>query len=1045
MRLACFAPAGAIALALLAAGPSWPAFAQQENEAATRLYASAVAFQNRGVFDLAAEEWTRFLAAHKNDPRADRATHYLGVCQLKTNKALEAVATFQQVLKDYPKSEITGQTYRFLGIAQYTAARAGKPELYAAAAETLGTYLAKYPDSPDVPEAVFYRGECLYAQDKKKEAAEAYAALIAKHPDHALAPDALYALGVTQEELGQHEAAGKTYDAFLQRFPQSALATEVGMRRGETLFAAGQFAAAAKWFGAAAAAKDFPLADHATFRQAAAAAQLKQYAEAAALYAAIPGAFPQSKYAAQANLLGGKCYYLAGDYDKARPLLEKAAAAGGEAAAEAAHWTARGLLKQGKPADALAVVEKALAQGAGTPHAPQLLMDQADAVYELPDRRKEAAALYAALGAKHPKDPIAPQAMYMAAFASVGAGDFQAALGYADAFLAAHAQNELAIDVTYLAAESRLQLQQYAEAEKLYTGLLEKWPGGAPVWKVRRGLAMFLQKKYKETVDALQPVLAELRNPALEAEARYLVGASQLELKQPAEALKSLQASVAADPKWRQADDALLALAQAHLLAGSPAEAKQTVRKLIADFPQGRLLDRAHYRLGEYLYAEKDYQGAAAEYGLVVEKWPDSPLMPAALYGLGWAHLGLNQYAEAEAALDRLVEKHPQDKLVPRARYARGMARQQLGKFQPAMDDVQALLAADPTPAERSDARYVLGLCMAGMKKHGDAAAAFRKLLDEDPQYAAKDKVLYELAWALHAAGQPKEAAETFARLAKEHPDGPLAAEALFHQGEHAYQGGDFAAAAGAYYNAAKKAGDASLGEKATYKLGWAYFRQDDFAHAAQTFQYQRATWPQGPLAGDAAFVEAECLFKQEKWLEALDAYGQVKGPSNKEFEVLVLLHSAQAAAQLKQWDRALQLAQKCAAGHPDSPHAPQALYEQGWALQNQGKPDEAVKTYEQVIAKAANQEVAARAQFMIGEIQFERKDHKEAIKSFYRVMAGYAYPKWQADAMYEAARCFEVLKMTDKAAAQYKELVEKHPTSDKVPLAKERIQALGG
>ena len=46
----------------------------------------------------------------------------------------------------------------------------------------------------------------------------------------------------------------------------------------------------------------------------------------------------------------------------------------------------------------------------------------------------------------------------------------------------------------------------------------------------------------------------------------------------------------------------------------------------------------------------------------------------------------------------------------------------------------------------------------------------------------------------------------------------------------------------------------------------------------------------------------------------------------------------------------------------------------------------------------------------MIGEIQFQQKRHAEAVKSFFRVVYGYAYPQWQAEACYEAARCFEVL-----------------------------------
>ena len=128
-----------------------PAIAQDTADAATRQYAAAVALQNRGVFDLAAEEWTKFLTTFKSDSRADRATHYLGVCQLKAGKAAEAAATFAKVLKDYPKSAMAEPTYLFLGVAQYTLAQAGKPELYDAAAKTFATVITNYPKGKDVP------------------------------------------------------------------------------------------------------------------------------------------------------------------------------------------------------------------------------------------------------------------------------------------------------------------------------------------------------------------------------------------------------------------------------------------------------------------------------------------------------------------------------------------------------------------------------------------------------------------------------------------------------------------------------------------------------------------------------------------------------------------------------------------------------------------------------------------------------------------------------------------------------------------------------
>ncbi len=145
--------------------------------------------------------------------------------------------------------------------------------------------------------------------------------------------------------------------------------------------------------------------------------------------------------------------------------------------------------------------------------------------------------------------------------------------------------------------------------------------------------------------------------------------------------------------------------------------------------------------------------------------------------------------------------------------------------------------------------------------------------------------------------------------------------------------------------------------------------------------------------------MEAESLFKQSKHAEALALFEQVKKPSSEDFQVLALLHGGQAACQLKQWSKGLQLLEQGIKQYPETPHLPEVLYEQAWAKQNLGQTDEALEIYESVTAKT-NREVAARARFMIGEIHFEKKDHNQAVRDFYKVAYGYGYPEWQANCL---------------------------------------------
>ncbi len=1025
------------------------AFAQEAEQvevdpAATRQYAAAAALQNRDQFELAAEEWQRFVADYSDDPRVPRGKHYLGVCLLKSGKPEAAEAALELVREQHPKFELLESTLLYLGIAQYNQAQAGAKEKYESAGKTFAKLIEAYPQGKQTAQAVYYQGECLYAQGDKAGAAKLYTRVVNDYPQSTSLPDAQYALGVTLEELGQADDAAKVYIAFLKRAADHPLAHEVSLRYGETLFAAKKYAEASARFAAAAKQDGFPSADYAQLRLGAALYEQKQYAEAAQAYESLTARFAQSKHVPQAQLAAGKCWYLAEQFEAARKSLANVSG-DAQLASEAGHWIAKSLLREGQAAAALQIAEEALAK-ASPDWAAQLELDAADALYEIADRRAEAAARYARLAETRGDDPLAPQALYMAAFSALQTGEHERAAQYAAAFRQRFAKHELGADVGAVLAESALQLGRTEEAADAYEQLVKQFADHADRsrWQVRRGLCYFMAGNFDAVEAILEPLAGKLKDTELAAEAAYLLGASHVERKQFDAAIQSLEPLVAKMPKWRQADETLLALSLAYQGAGRTDQAQATLERLGKEFPQSAVLDRSAYTLAEQAYAAQKYDVAAEGYRKLLEQFPQSKLAPQAWYGLGWAQLSQAQHEPAMQTFSKMLERYPEHRLASEARYARGAARQQMKDYSGALEDLQAYLTANPSGAEHSAATFEVGLCQVGLQQHDAAVKTFEQLLAADPQYAQAGKVRYELAWALKSSGKEKEAGEQFRQLAETQGDGPVAAEGWYHVGEAAYAAGDFKEAAKAYFASQQKAGDTELGEKAAHKLAWAYYRMDDFDKAQKSFKFQREHYAQGALAGDARFMEAEVLFKQEKYPEAREAYRQLGQLSSPEFAALAALHGAQCAAQAQEWNESLRVASDALASQSDNSYAAELLYEQGWAQQNLGQQDEAIKLYEQATEKSGN-EVAARARFMIGEICFEREAHGDAIKHFFKVAYGYAYPQWQANALYEAGRCFEVRKQKKQALESYQEIVQKYPDSDKVSQAKKRIAELGG
>ncbi len=1026
-----------------------PTLAGESTEAGNRQYRAAAELQRSKQFELAVAAWSDFLAKNKDHGHVPQATLNLGICYLKSKQYDKALAALRHVLEKRPAASLREAAYLYLGVTQFSLGRAGRQEQYFEAARTLDALLHQYPESKYLAQALYYRAECDYALGRKEAAAKRYERLVREFPDGSLLSDALYALGVAQEELGQFQAAGVTYNRFLKTSPNHALAVEVTLRRGETLFGTRQYQLAVGWFAKAARSKGFRLADYALMRQAACLAQLKRFAEAADLYASLERRFPNSSRIEAANLAAGKCYYLADQWAKSLRVLTKVIAARGSSLPEATHWSARSLLKQNKPAEAVALLEQTLSEAGGSPMEAQLRLDLADATYEMPKLRNISITLYAEVVKKFPDDPVADSALYMAAFAAMQHGDHKAAASYAEQFFGEYAASELLPDVVALAAESDLQLGKLDQAGRRYQDLVNRFANHAevPTWRLRRGLILYMQKEYLKAIGSIKPIISRLNSKTAQAEAYYLLGSSLVQLQRFDAAIEALRSSLLVDAHWRAADDTLMVLADALRQKGDCEQAVQTIRRLIATFPKSPLLDQAHYWLAELAYGAGDMTTAIREYQKMIRDWPKSEFIPHALFGLGWAQLTQKDYAAAEKTFGRLVADFPEDDLIARARFARGTARQQLGKFAPAIEDVQVLLATNPSGKEKSDALYVLGVCQAGLKKSREALATFEALLKEDPQYAGSDKTLYESAWALKDTGKVKKATDRFTQVAQQYPNSPLAAESLYHAAELYYDRKQYAEAAATYRDVTEKTTNPFLKEKAIHKRGWSYFNQNRFDRAHLTFAAQRKAVPGGKLVADAAFMEGECLMRSGKYQEALDAYEQMLAMSAKplgdDFETLARLHAAQAAAKLKQWERSLKLLEQASQDAPKSPYLPEVLYEQGWAQQKLGKLDEAAELYAAASAKTGR-EVAAQALFMLGEILFQQKKHDEAIRTFYEVIyGGYDYPRWQADATFEAARCFEVLKKKDQAAKLYNELLEKFPRSDKAPAAKTRLLSL--
>ncbi len=1026
-------------------------------------YSDAANYQSKMAFELAAEEWARFLQRFGDDPLVPRALHYRGVCLVQVKQFVEAINAFQAVVSKYPKFEMLEETYLNLGWSQYSLGQAGDKNRYVQAIETFGKLEAAYPKGKEVDQALFFKAESYYALGKKKESAITYGKLVTVYPKSKLRPDSLYALGVTLEEMAQWKQAKKAYEMFQAGYPKHELATEVRMRLAESILQSGDAKAAEAMFAEVAAVIGFPAVDHALMRQAYSAARQGKDLAAAKLYASLVERFPKSANVAEASLSAGRSYLRANQVEEATPWFDRVLAAGGAAAVEAAHWRCRVYLRNKQIDEALKMANTTLAGAGDAPFVPNLRLDKADALYETTTGKEQALKEYLALAEAFPKHEVGPTAIYNAAFAALELKHFDQATELAGRFLAAHPGHALTPDVRYIVAECKVQTDAYEQAEAIYRQILVSAPEHPELalWRVRLGLVLYLQKKYQDSIDLLAPLAPKLQKPALKAEALYLVGVSQFELKQYEPAAGSLQASLSADGQWRQADETRLYLARVQKQMNQLPAAVASLSGLIKDFPASVVLDQAYYYLGEYHYAANRFPEAVAAYDQVLAKYGKSPLVPYSLYGKGWSQMKAGEFAQAIAAFTTLIDKYPTHTLKHDALFARGMGYRQTQKYLEAIADMNNVLLDNDDAAQHADALYERGLAEALAKQFQKAAVTYAALLQQHPDYANADKVLYELAWAQKSQADGAAAAKAFADLAAKYPRSPLAAEALFHVGENAYASKDYAGATKAYQLAAKTT-NKTLHEKTVYKLGWSDYQRKQYREALTSFEQLLKTHADGALVSDAWFMKAECLYQLKDYKQALPAYREAltHDASSPQIAVLRQLHAGQAAAQLEQWKESIALLDPLIADHADSFYLPEAYFERAQGKLKLGRFEDAIKDFRQAAEKSRGV-VGTRAQFMVGEVEFQQKQYDDAIKDFQRAMFRTVPPdapaelhNWQAKAGYEAGRCSEVqIAAATPAAARakriadakkfYQYVITTHADHELAAEAKKRLAAL--
>lgn len=909
-----------------------------------------------------------------------------------------------------------------------------KKKEYELAAAEWKTLLEKFPTDPLVPDSLYFVGQALTQQQQWEAAAASLRNLVSKHPKSKYAEPGVTALvWALLKQVDRPEAlqeAATVCTSALAAYPESKNKESWSRFRGEAYLALGEhYTAKKEWVPADAAFRKsleetgFSGRDYALYRLAALEVGQKKYDAVAPLVDRLTKDFPQSEYVADAQLLAGRTAMFAKNYPEAQRFFAPLAAQPKAAQAPpAAAGLVKALLAANQPAQAQAAAEKALAvkEIAAATEGAEIQFSLAEALYQQPATKAKSTAAYERLAAAYPNSPLVPQALYYAAFAAFEVKDYASAGRLCEQFLKQFPKDDLRPDALLLGAESARGGKDFNAAAARFRELREQHAKHAKAAKAVLGEAECLAEakdvagalKLLGTIDGYQPT------PDVAADA-WVFGGGLLRQKQ----------------EW--------------------AQARGWYEKALAADPKGSKQGQCCYYLGLCSYRLNDFAAAKKHWEQVATSFPEPPFGPEAPARLAETALAQGDYAAVKPQVEKYLKVAPADRKAA-AWLTLAQAEHGLKAWKEGAAACESGLKAEPAADLKAQLRYWQGLCFIGAKDPKAAAAVLEKLAADGPPEDIGSQAWYELGWVRRDLADAPGAAVAFEKSASTYPQAKLAGEGWFEAAQSWYAQKKYPESAKRYQQALDSNLPEEFREQARHKLGWSAYHQQDWAGAERAFAEQLKAAPTGELAADAMVMRARALLKLGKYPQALEleeaalkAYGQEPPTEKATFVEVLLLDAAQASGKQEKpdWEKSLRFAQQFLSRFPKSGRLPEALFAKAQALENLGQIEAALSGY-QAVTDASDEpsEIVARAWYMHGEILFGKKQHKDAVRSFFKAAYSFdpAYEEWAANALFEAGRCFEVLMRLDQARDAYKELQTKYPQHPKAKLAAERAASLG-
>ena len=569
--------------------------------------------------------------------------------------------------------------------------------------------------------------------------------------------------------------------------------------------------------------------------------------------------------------------------------------------------------------------------------------------------------------------------------------------------------------------------------------------------------ALVQLKRFDEALEAFRSLLVPQQSKEIAAAAQFGIGSTNLQIGKPNEALAAFK----------------------------------EIRDKYQDTPQS---EQAEYYIGQIEVQKENYKTGLVELTQFIGKHPDSPLFPTALFYLANAQKGVGDKETAIATYKEISSKFPQAEAAQYSYFQRASIASADQKQEELIAIMREFLAQYPESDKSYFAIDSIGQNQIAMGKMQEAIATYSGFIENHPKMQQAADALVKLAnifknfavaqgnysvlndnqKAIWTSGI-KESLATGEKLIELFPESPQIAQSLqlLLVDQRLLLSAKLKSDAELqlYFQdlATKFQSSPSARSKILFTLASYIYEQDK----AKALVQMKAAYDSNLLYAPSVLdLYATALIEQNDLISAKSLYEKIasdypnpsdvspdKTPSEIAEAQVIALYGLTNCALLKgDFNAADEAVDQLKKKYPWSPKISEADFRIAEWLFKEKKIDKAIDLLIPILqSESAPVEIRAHAMLLGGTIQEEKGNQDAAIDYYIKIASlNGEMPMLASEGLWKAGQLLErqstslpetgktkKTELSGRAIKNYKDLIEKYPTSPFANKAKERLAAL--